>query len=294
MPKLKTMYEKAEEIPEGYGELYAEKNGKFELTGIEGVKTQGDVDRLDQALKNERAEAKVIKDKLSKFTTLGPDFDPEQVAVLQEQLAESNARLESITKEGKLDETKLTERINTAVASAVGPVQRTLDATKRSLEAEQKKVVEAKAAATALENSIKRDRMRTTIREGAAGSGIVPTAIEDAVLVGEGMFEMKDDGTLLTKVGVDGITPGLSPKEWYKEMQEKRPHWYPASVGGGSGGGRGPGGVPYGKENPWTAEGWNLTEQGKFLRKEGQEKAAAAAARAGSALGALRPPAQKG
>ena len=34
MPKLKTIYDKAEEIPEGYAELYAEKNGKFELTQI--------------------------------------------------------------------------------------------------------------------------------------------------------------------------------------------------------------------------------------------------------------------
>ena len=29
MPKLKTSYEKQEEIPEGYGELYVEKDGKF-------------------------------------------------------------------------------------------------------------------------------------------------------------------------------------------------------------------------------------------------------------------------
>ena len=33
--KLKTIYEKEEEIPEGYTDLYLERNGKFELTGIE-------------------------------------------------------------------------------------------------------------------------------------------------------------------------------------------------------------------------------------------------------------------
>ena len=35
---LKTIYDNEEDIPEGFKELYTEKNGKWELTGVQGVK----------------------------------------------------------------------------------------------------------------------------------------------------------------------------------------------------------------------------------------------------------------
>ena len=44
--KIKTAYDTVEEIPEGFGELYAERNGKFELIGVDGIKTQSDIDNI--------------------------------------------------------------------------------------------------------------------------------------------------------------------------------------------------------------------------------------------------------
>jgi len=43
---LEAIHKTLEEIPEQYRDLYSERNGQFELTGISGVKTQADVDRL--------------------------------------------------------------------------------------------------------------------------------------------------------------------------------------------------------------------------------------------------------
>jgi hypothetical protein len=43
------------------------------------------------------------------------------------------------------------------------------------------------------------------------------------------------------------------------------------------------------KSNPWTREGWNLTQQGVVYKKVGREKAAELAEAAGVRLGATRP-----
>ena len=74
-------------------------------------------------------------------------------------------------------------------------------------------------------------------------------------------------------------------------MQVKRPHWWPASEGGGAGGG-GAGGV-IGGENPWARDKWNITKQSLYVKEHGQEKAIAAAKAVGSHLGSVHPPAEK-
>src|SRR6202043_1957206 len=111
MPKLKTIYEKQEDIPEGYAELYAEKGGKFELTGIEGVKTKADLDRLNSALVKERGDHKTVKEQLAAVTAAIGDLDPTTIPAKLEELNDANARLATLTAEGKIDETKMAERI---------------------------------------------------------------------------------------------------------------------------------------------------------------------------------------
>ena len=108
--KLKAIYEKQEEIPEGFGELYAERNGKFEFNAVEGVKTQADIDRVNDALKKERGDHKVVRERLQAFG----EVDPATLPVLQEELAAAQARLNTITAEGKLDETKVQAQIDAA------------------------------------------------------------------------------------------------------------------------------------------------------------------------------------
>jgi len=58
---LKAIYTDVTEIPEEYSALYTERNGQYEITGIEGIKTAGDVDRLQTALSNERSAHKNSK-----------------------------------------------------------------------------------------------------------------------------------------------------------------------------------------------------------------------------------------
>ena len=50
---LKAILDSLTDIPEALHGEYVERNGKFELQ-VEGMKTQGDVDRLQTALTKER------------------------------------------------------------------------------------------------------------------------------------------------------------------------------------------------------------------------------------------------
>lgn len=281
---LKTIYEKQEDIPEGYEKLYRERNGKWELHGIEGVKTQADIDRVQEALRKEKTDHKVTKESLQKFG----DLDPEKVPAALEELEEVKAQLATATKEGKVDEGAVQERIEAAVNRAVGPLQRDKKSLETQLANKDKTIAEKDGEVQTLQGSIKRNKIEGILRDNAIGAKVIATAIDDAVMVGLGMFE-EVDGKYVTKDGV-GVTPGLAPTEWYKDMQEKRPHWWPASVGGNSRGG----GAPLGRhaDNPWSPAGWNITAQGQYVKQHGIAKANEAAISVGSKVGDTKPPKQ--
>ena len=117
--------------------------------------------------------------------------------------------------------------------------------------------------------------------------GLLPEALDDALLLGERVFEVTEDGKVLTRDNV-GTTPGIDPKTWLNDLREKRRHWWPGSVGGnarGAGGGGGASG-----DNPWSYEGWNMTKQGQFLKEHGSEKAERMAKAAGTTVGGKKPP----
>src|SRR6185312_11230060 len=131
------------------------------------------------------------------------------------------------------------------------------------------------------------ERVRNQLRDAAIAASVLGTAIDDSVFVSERYFEFVD-GKLVTKGDV-GVTPGLTPKEFFNDMKETRPHWWPLSQGGGASGARG-GGNLSNKDNPWSAEGWNITKQGRYLTEYGEAKAAEMAMRVGSKIGATKPP----
>lgn len=279
--KLKTIYDTAEEIPEGYEGLYTERNGKFELTAIEGVRTQADVDRVQSALTKERADHKAAKTALQAFEGI----DAATVTESLNELETVKAQLDAINKDGRVDEAKLEPIIAARVKQAVAPLERDKGLLERKLNDSQKLVAEKDVEVGTLKSTMVAGGIERAIRDAAAEAKVLSVAISDAVLNGQRYFEQTEDGRIITK-DVFGVTPGLSPKEWLKDMQDKAPHWWPASVGGGSKGG----GVGGGRgKNPWAKENWNLTEQGKVVRELGATKAQAMAEAAGSTLGATKP-----
>jgi hypothetical protein len=272
---LTASYDKQEDIPEtaGFRELFTEKNGKWELTGITGIKTQADVDRVQVSLTKERDDHKATKTSLAVWG----DLEHDDVLAKLDKYPDLEAAAA-----GKLDDAAIEEivvrRVEGTLKSKLSPLERA------------NKALEKSNGELTLTNAgfVAADTKRTVtdaMRKATKKAKILPEA-EDDVLMYSGMFEISDDGSVVTRDGV-GVAPGLDADAWLGEIQERKPHWWPASQGGGA---RGTGGGSgFQGKNPWTAEGWNMTEQGKLLKDKGKEYADRMAAAAGTTVGGLKP-----
>lgn len=268
---LKAVLDTLEGIDEHFHQLYTERNGKFELTGIEGIKTQADVDRLQTALNKERNDHKGLREKYAPLAAYDMADVLERYNRYEELLAAS---------EGKLDEAKINSIVESRIRSKLAPVERERDTFKSQL-AERDQII------LGYQTKEMQRTISDKVREAATSAKILPEAFDDALLLAERVFELTEDGRVVTKDNV-GVTPGIEPSVWFTELQSKRPHWWGPSVGGGAGGSKTPGG----STNPWTHENWNLTEQGKILMAN-RSRAEQLAKAAGTSIGGARPQPRK-
>ena len=272
---LQAIYETQEDVPEAFRELYTEKSGRWEVTGIAGVKTTADVERIQTVLARERADHKETKSKLAVWG----DLDHEEV---NEKLARF-PELEEAAK-GDLDKAKIEElvsqRVEATVRSKTAALQRQLDTVMGERDETAAKNVE-------LEGEKRTRTIHDGIREQLIKQRVIPEAHEDAMTLADRVFEIReDDGAIITRDQV-GVTPGVGPDVWLSEMQERRPHWWPSSSGSGAPGARnGPTGMA---DNPFSAAHWNMTRQGEVVRSQGMEKAQQMAKAAGTTVGGGRP-----
>lgn len=268
---LKAVVDSLDGIDEPFHSLYTERNGKFEITGIEGLKTQADVDRLQTALTKERNDHKGLRDKFAPLA----NFDVTEVVGKLDRFGE----LEEAAK-GKLDDAKIEDIVGKRITSKLAPVERERDTFKTQLAERDNIIAEYQ----------KRETQRTIfdkVRDAASTAKILPEAMEDALLLAERVFEVTEDGRVVTKENV-GVTPGIEASVWFNELQTKRPHWWGPSAGGGAPGSKTPGG----QTNPWSAEHWNMTEQGKILSTN-RSRAEQLAKSAGTSIGGPKPAVRK-
>lgn len=274
--KLKLKYDNQEDIPEGFADLYTEKDGVWHLTGVEGMKTTEDTDKLSKSLREERAAHKKTKDKLAKLG--GDDVDIDEVVEQLDELEDLRARIEA-GEGGKVDEKKLEELVEARMKRELRPIERERDQLKsrnQELEGEN----------TTLKTTINNGTIETKLRELATSEKVIGSAMDDIIFMGTHLFEVAEDGAIVAKEGARGVEAGITPDVWLGDMKEKRPHWWPQSQGGGAGGGSGPGGAG---SNPWSAKNWDLDAQGALVRQD-RAKAERLAKAAGSKIGAITPP----
>lgn len=268
---LNVVHDTIDDIPEPFRELYTERDGKFHLTGVAGVKTQGDVDRLQTALGKEREDHKATKEKLGGWGELTPDEVYAKLDKIKElEVAASGNREEM--------EAKLEELTEARVGSRLAPVARENDALKKQVAtlAEQNEAYKLADVRRAIQEQI---------RSVASEQKVVAHALPDVELLAQSVFERTEDGAFLTKENPHGISPGLDAAGFLAELQPKRPHWWPTSNGGGASGSGGAG--VFGK-NPFTADNWNMTEQAAIARDD-PKRAEQLAAAAGTTVGGLKP-----
>jgi hypothetical protein len=277
---LKAVHDSIDEIGEQYRDLYTEKNGKYELTGIQGVKTEADVARVQTALEKERTDHKETRDRLGVWG----DLDHEEVMGKLDRFPE----LEAASK-GNLDEAEIEKivqrRVEGTINSQVAPLERQL----KQLTKERDEVVQTR------DNLLGEKRQRVihdNVRTALTAAKVVPEAFDDALMLAERVFEIRDDDSAVVTRDNVGVTPGIAADVWLQELQERRPHWWPGSQGGGARG-TGPGTGGMYADNPWSHENWNMTAQGRVVREKGMERAEAMAKAAGTTVGGQRPPAKK-
>jgi hypothetical protein len=270
---LKALLDSLEGIDAPFHSLYTEKNGKFELTGIEGVKTQADIDRLNAALAKERTDRKAFEDKIKSYEPLG---DPTEVLAKLDRIPE----LEAAAK-GKLDDAQIDAIVEGRIKSKLSPVERE----------KAQMATKLQEALGLVEQFQTRERTRNihdAVRKVATEVKVLDTAQEDVLMCAERIFEIDANGNVVTRDNV-GVTPGISPKEWLADMTKSKPHWWPASQGGGAKGSGGGGGFA---ENPWAADSWNMTKQGQVMRQDAALADRMAKA-AGTKIGGPRPAIKK-
>lgn len=271
--QLSHEYEKVDDIPEAFRPLYEERGGKQILTRITGITTQADLTRVNRALESEKTEKNRYKTQWDSFFG---DKKPDDVKAQLDRIPE----LETIAASKNINDEKLNELADNRARSKIAPLERENNDLKAAM-AERDDIIQRFMA---------QEETRTihdNIRAVASKSSVIDTAMEDVLMLAERCFELNENDEVVTK-DIPGQTPGLRPDVWLTEMKAKRPHWWPASKGGGAGGGVG--GV--GGDNPWSHGGWNLTKQGQIVRESG-EKARQLATQAGTTIGGQRPPAPK-
>ncbi len=269
---LKAIYEKKDDIPEEFQELYTERDDKWECTGIEGLKTEADIKRIQEGARKERENHKDTKKKLEKWA----DLDHEEVMGKLDKYDELEAAAGD-----KLDDKKIDELVEKRITGRLASVERDRDKFKKESGEKDLTLVEYQGRET-------RRKVHDAVRE-AATDKITPSAMPDVLMNAERMLHVTEDGVILTKDEV-GVSPGVAPEVWLGEMLEKRTHWAPSSEGGGAPGSSGTTG---GSGNPFTKKHWNLTEQGRVYREKGVERAEQLAKAAGVKIGATHPAEQK-
>jgi len=243
---IKAVIDKIEDVDEKYRDLYTAKADKFELTGVEGMRTEADVTRLSGALEKERTDHKGTK---KKYEALG-DRKVEDVLVQLDRIPE----LEMAAK-GKLDEKQIDEIVEKRINSKTAPLERKV----KELTGH---VVERDTLIAGYQSKEQTRIVQDAIKEAIGkAQGFQTAAVEDALLFGEKHLTINEDGKVVSKDGV-GVTPGIDAVVWLTEMQTRKPHWWGETSGGGAGGNKG--GGAGGARNPWTFEHWNVTEQGQI------------------------------
>ena len=260
--KLKAIYATKDEIPEGFDSLFTERDGKFELTGIDGIKTQADVDRLNEANRKEREEHKATKAKLRAWG----DRTPESFEELEAERDELKARVEAGS--GRLTDEQLDAIVEKRLPARLRPLQREIENLKRENG-------ELKGTLSSFETKENRRTVIDAVHDAARGDKRVPiaeVAMPDVEILAERVLEVRDGRAIVSEAAQSlGFTPGVSARDWLTDVQAsgKRPHWFAQNVGAGAGGGEVNSGAA--GENPFSKETFNLTKIGQLIKVDPQK-----------------------
>lgn len=242
---LKMILDSLDGVSEEIAAHYTKKGEKFELQA-EGAKSQADIDRLQLALNKERG----LKTEWQTKAEAWGDRKPEEVIPMLDKYPELEASAEAGKK--KLDE----KQIEAIVNGRTAPLQRELDAVKKTADERASKIAEFETKET---RRVIFDTVRGLATETKANPEAYSSEYGGLMLLAERMFTIDAAGAVVVKEGVQGMTHGTLAKDAFAEIQSKHAYLWPASVGGSSGGSNP---NPQGPTNPF--KGNNMAARAAF------------------------------
>lgn len=203
MSKIKAVYNTMDEVPEQYIELYEERDGKAQLSKIEGLKTEADIERLSTALAKERNARKTAETSLSLFPG-----SPEEIL----------------------------EELDTLRGQGAQPTQAQL----REVERLKAELSTTSQKALDLENMLGSHKLQSAFVKEATEQGVTGAALDDVLLWGEKLFTVKE-GEVVSRDENNLQTPAdwLSDLK----SSGKKDYWFEQSSGSGATGAKGAGSV---------------------------------------------------
>jgi hypothetical protein len=245
---LEAVRDSIDDLPDDVKGEYAERDGKFHLQ-VTGMRSEAEFTRVQGALTKERGEHGALKARIKEH------FGDEKFEDIHAQL-DRIPELEA--SQGTIDEAKLETIVEGRVRTKLAPVERERDNLKN-------KVSELEGTVVELTGKEKRRLIQDTTREAARKAKVTDEALDDALLLGDTVLEVReDDGKVVVKDGT-AYTPGIEPSVLFTDLQSKKPHWFGASQGGGANGNRS---GTQTNTNPFTRANWNVTEQGRLMQAD--------------------------
>ncbi len=246
---LEMILESLEDLDESLHEHYLERDGHWELEA-NGAKSQTDVDKLNGALAKERTEHKTLKVKIKAYGEYTPDSIEELVAKNEDLTLQVEA---AGTDDAEEREKRVNDLAESRAVAKLKPVEREL---KRA----QDTLSEVTGERDKLRTATTRSKIQKAVTDAALDKevGIQKDAMEDVALFSSHAFEENELGEVVSKDGISGIIPGMTPKEAFLEMKSNsmRKLWFGETKGAGAGGGKG--GESFG-DNPFKEENFNFT-----------------------------------
>jgi hypothetical protein len=202
---------------------------KVEIEDVTGLKNTVAATRRE-AQEAKAAQERAVAEALKPFAGI----DPEETRKLLSQFASDEEK--RLIQAGHIDKVIATR----------------IEKQRTELENQVKQAAEERDGALEVASTFMERVLDNHVRMAAAEAGVLPGAVEDALLRARMIFSLDDNGDAV-QFGDDGETPVLdkegkkpfSVKDWIEERRADCAHWFPAGAsGGGAPGGKGKGGAP--------------------------------------------------
>lgn len=262
---LTAVVENLDGVDEAFHSLYTERDGKFEITGIEGMRTSADVERVQEALRKERIVASGYKTKLGGFG----ERTPETIEEMETQVEDLTTQIEGLKREGGPNDEDLDKLVETRSVARIRPIERTLAKVTKQLE-----------EITGERNTLAAERTRGSVVAAVERAAQSKDVLVEKEVLSSGdiadwaarVFEIVD-GETVSREGLPGVSQGLTPEQVFLDMKESgnRSYWFGATKGAGASGGKG--GDMQGGENPFainkeTGRPNNMTKAGQLVKSD--------------------------